>query len=84
MNALYQNDQASFFSLTGNYSEGVRHDLAELNKFWAQYEGPAERTSNKINNAYLKANNQKDGVKSYGRMVDLLIAEHLQEKREQP
>ncbi|HPW41948.1 MAG TPA: DUF3810 family protein, partial [Bacillota bacterium] len=28
------------------------------------------------NDKYLKANNQKDGVKSYGRMVDLLIAEH--------
>jgi hypothetical protein len=40
-----------------------------------------ERTSNRINNTYLKANNQKDGVKSYGRMVDLLIAEHRQTSR---
>ena len=35
---------------------------------------------NKVNDAYLKANNQTDGVQSYGRMVDLLIAEYEKEK----
>lgn len=80
MNALYQNDKAAYLELTRNYSEGVRRDLAELNEFWKQYEGPVERASERINNTYLKANNQKDGIKSYGRMVDLLIAEHRQEK----
>lgn len=76
MNALYNSDHSSFLMLSKNYSEGVRRDLAEINEFWAQYEGPVERTTDRINNTYLKANNQKDGVKSYGRMVDLLIAEH--------
>jgi hypothetical protein len=28
-----------------------------------------------VNNAYLKTQGQKEGVRSYGRMVDLLIAE---------
>jgi hypothetical protein len=78
MNALYRIDPSSFISLSENYSEGIRHDLAEINEFWEQYEGPVERTSDKINDKYLKANNQKDGVESYGRMVDLLIAEHRQ------
>ncbi|KUO74853.1 MAG: hypothetical protein APF77_05375 [Clostridia bacterium BRH_c25] len=78
MNALYKNDRSIHAELSEKYSEGVRHDLAEVNEFWQQYEGPVERTSNRINNAYLKANNQKDGVQSYGRMVDLLIAEHRQ------
>jgi hypothetical protein len=73
--------ESSFIKLSKNYSEGVRHDLTELNEFWEQYEGPVERTSNRINNTYLKANNQKDGVHSYGRMVDLLIAEHRQAHR---
>jgi hypothetical protein len=78
MNALYRIDPSSFMSLSENYSEGIRYDLAEINEFWEQYEGPVERTSDKINDKYLKANNQKDGVESYGRMVDLLIAEHRQ------
>ncbi len=75
MNALYKSDYDSFVRLRENYSEGVRHDLEQLNKFWEKYEGPAERTFDRINDTYLKANNQKDGVQSYGRMVDLLIAE---------
>lgn len=81
MNALYRTDQSSFIKLSVSYNEGVRHDLAELNNFWKQYEGPVERTSDRINDTYLKANKQKDGVESYGRMVDLLIAEHKQSER---
>jgi len=81
MNALHQSDQALFQKTAKGYSEGVLRDLMALNGFWKQYEGPVERTSSKINNTYLKANNQKDGVKSYGRMVDLLIAEHRQAGR---
>ncbi len=78
MSALHQSDPDLYLKLTKNYSKGVLRDLRALNEFWEQYEGPVERTSNRINNTYLKANNQKDGVKSYGRMVDLLIAEHRQ------
>lgn len=81
MNALYKSDQSSFIKLSESYSEGIRHDLTELNEFWEQYEGPVERTSDRINDTYLKANKQKDGVKSYGRMVDLLIAEHRQAEK---
>ncbi|HPE16562.1 MAG TPA: DUF3810 family protein, partial [Oscillospiraceae bacterium] len=33
----------------------------------------------RMNDAYLKANAQRDGVKSYGRMVDLLLAEYRDE-----
>lgn len=76
MNALYKSDSAIYSRLSDSYSEDVRNDLEQINEFWKKYEGPVEKTSSRINNTYLKANNQKDGVKSYGRMVDLLIAEH--------
>ena len=42
---------------------------------WKQFEGPAAEISSAVNDAYLKANRQEEGVKSYGRMVDLLLAE---------
>lgn len=35
--------------------------------------------SDKVNDTYLKANKQTDGVESYDRMVDLLMAEYLEE-----
>ncbi|WIV13812.1 DUF3810 domain-containing protein [Proteiniborus sp. MB09-C3] len=76
MNVLYSNDKEQFNELSKKYSNGVKEDLININRHWAQYEGPIEKASNKMNNAYLKSNNQKDGVKSYGRMVDLLIAEY--------
>lgn len=76
MNALYRHDPTAYHQLYFMYNEGVKRDLAALTKFWQQYEGPVERMSSKLNNAYLKSNMQEDGIYSYGRMVDLLIAEY--------
>lgn len=76
MNALYQYDKDKFSQLTDRYSSGVIRDLCYNSQFWEKYEGPVEKLSTEINNTYLKANGQKDGVHSYGRMVDLLIARY--------
>ncbi|QZY57268.1 DUF3810 domain-containing protein [Crassaminicella profunda] len=76
MNALYRINHEKYFKLKEKYNGGLRRDLAYMRSFWQQYEGPVERASTKLNNTYLKANHQKDGVRSYGRMVDLLIAEN--------
>ena len=75
MNKLYAADSEKYYELRDTYSDGINNDLAYHSAFWAKYEGPvAEKTEN-LNNTYLKSNNQTDGVKSYGRMVDLLLAE---------
>ena len=39
-------------------------------------DGKVAEVSNKVNDTYLKVNKQEDGVKSYGRMVDLLLAQY--------
>ncbi len=74
INALHKEDPTSYEKLKASFHDGLSRDLAYISDFWKQYEGKAEKVATDINNAYLKANNQKDGVKSYGRMVDLLIA----------
>jgi hypothetical protein len=76
MNALYENDPDKYTELRKKYSEGLVRDLRDHSEFWQRYEGPVEKVADSVNNAYLKANRQKDGVRSYGRMVDLLIAEY--------
>lgn len=76
MSALSSHNRAKYSELSRKYSDDVKRDLQALNSFWKQYEGPVEEISNKINDTYLKANGQNDGVQSYGRMVDLLIAEY--------
>lgn len=74
-NALYEKDPALYMELREHYSEGVLLDLRANNEYWKQYENTAiSNAANKINDTYLKTNNQEDGVQSYGRMVDLLLA----------
>lgn len=80
MNALYSYDINMYKTLQSKYSKGIKRDLVQLDSFWSKYEGPIERISTQINNAYLKSNMQKNGVYSYGRMVDLLIAEYRLKK----
>lgn len=76
MNALAQQDLKAFSRLKSMYSDGVRRDLLYINKFWGRYEGPIDRVTSKINNTYLKSNLQGEGIYSYNRMVNLLVAEY--------
>ena len=79
MNALYESDPAAWSQLKKTYSPLVNADMKANNAFWKRYEGPAERIHNRINDGYLKANGQLEGVRSYGRMVDLLLEYELRE-----
>jgi len=53
----------------------VRRDLAALAAWAERYRGLAERVSQRVNDAYLRSQGETQGVRSYGRVVDLLLAE---------
>ena len=72
-NALYSTDYNAYVALSKNISEDVLFDLRNNKEFWKRYEGKIDDISNEINNTYLKANGVSEGVKSYGKMVDLLL-----------
>ena len=72
-NALASADREAFREIHGTLCERAKKDLAENNRFWEQYEGAPAETHEKLNDAYLKANGQTGGTKSYGRMVDLML-----------
>lgn len=58
--------------------EGVKRDSAAMAEFWKPKTKVAARVrevSTTVNDTYLRAQGQVHGVKSYGRMVDLLLAE---------
>lgn len=74
MNVLYSEDYDTFVRLYKLYSEDIRKDMEFSKNYWKQYDTKVAHAANKVNDTYLKANNQYDGVKSYGRMVDLLLA----------
>ena len=73
MNKLYSENEELYESIRQIYSVGMNADLAEYKDYWQAYQGKASEVSEKVNDSYLKTNMQQDGVKSYGRMVDLLI-----------
>ncbi len=81
MNALYRADYDAFCEIYYTYCDGILADYAFSREYWKQFEGPVAETSSKINDGYLKANNQTDGVQSYGRVVDLLLAEYRANSR---
>lgn len=81
-NALYKENADLYFEIRDQYSDKVLIDIRENSRYWQQYEDTVISTvSNKINDTYLKVNDQSDGVKSYGRMVDLLLAKYRQDNR---
>lgn len=76
-NRLYEADHDRYRELRGKYDRGIILDFEENSLYWDQFEDTfLSETGEKMNNAYLKANSVEDGTKSYGRMVDLLIAEY--------
>jgi len=74
-NALADKNIEDYKKIANKLSPGVKRDLKYQNEFWEKYQGKVEEISNNVNDNYLKSNGQKDGVESYGRMVDLLLAE---------
>lgn len=78
--ALYQRDPAQYTELVKGLSDGVKRDLQREADFWQRYEGVVADATDHINDTYLKSNGQTDGVQSYGRMVDLLLAEYRQKQ----
>lgn len=74
-NALAGADGEAYAALREVYSEQVVRDLAANNAYWAQFDDqPLSRLEETVNNGYLRANGQSEGARSYGRMVDLLLA----------
>lgn len=76
-NALAGQDMELYSELWSKYHEGMARDLRDNSAYWDQYKDTVvSETADKVNDVYLKANEQEDGVKSYGRVVDLLLAEY--------
>ncbi|MEY8562335.1 DUF3810 domain-containing protein [Eggerthellaceae bacterium 3-80] len=61
--------------INASLSDDVKTDRVRRAQYLSEHEGEIARISTRMNDAYLKANKQTDGVQSYGRMVDLLLAE---------
>jgi hypothetical protein len=75
-NSLHSMDPNAQLAIKGLLDQKVKDDLIYSAVYWKQFDGTISDISNKLNDSYLKINDQDDGVKSYDRMVDLLIADY--------
>ena len=71
-------DQAKI--LVQQLNLGILKNFAESRDFWEEYKNPFEPFFKESYDAYLKANGQESGIKTYNQMVAFLIAYDLQNK----
>ncbi|WP_394923361.1 DUF3810 domain-containing protein [uncultured Robinsoniella sp.] len=73
MNVLSKSDKEAYKRIRRQLNPIVEADLTANNSFWKRYDTKVAKAAVKMNDTYLKANGQSDGVKSYNRMVDLMV-----------
>lgn len=71
--ALLQTAPDEMRRIFANRLPGIRRDIADLNAYFQQFEGPAQQVGSAINDRYLRANRVPGGTANYGRAVRLLI-----------
>lgn len=80
-NALYDTDKDMALEMSSDISEEVARDMKANSEYWKKIESSnvgnsVSKKAEEINDTYIKANGEEEGVKSYGLMVDLLISQY--------
>ena len=79
LNALYRSvPEEEYIRVLRTVPKQALNDLIQNQEYWKRFQtgvkGAISSAAHSANDHYLKANAQQDGAKSYGRMVDLLLA----------
>jgi len=79
-NELYKVDREAYGQLYTKLPENVKKELRDNSLFWDAYEGKVSETAEKVNDTYLKAHKQTEGVMTYDRVVDLIVNYYFMKK----
>ncbi len=74
LNALGDVSSADYNALYDSLSPGVKRDYSYQSSYWDEFRTEFSEKSQDIYEDYLSQNGVEDGMRSYGRMVDLVIA----------
>lgn len=77
-NALRSVDSVAAGALAKSESSQLQYDLSAYSAYLSQFEGKTQERAAAVNDAYLKAVGQEEGVTSYGKVSDLLVNWYLQ------
>jgi hypothetical protein len=73
MENVYLKNEAKFVEFKALIHPGVLKNYKESELFWRKYDTFIDKAFHAFYDQYLKANQQKDGLESYSKFVDLLI-----------
>ena len=74
-NALYSADREAWQAVYSSLPETARADLISNNRYWEQFEDTTVRkVSNTMYDGLLKGYGEEMGIRSYGTVVDMLVA----------
>jgi uncharacterized protein DUF3810 len=75
LEALAHQDHDAYGRLRTSLPPALSRDLSALAAWHVRYASRLSDVQERVNDAYLKTQGQPEGVQSYGKMVDLLLAE---------
>jgi hypothetical protein len=79
-NELYRHSPHLYEEISSLLIDEIKADQRYIRNFWDTHKKERiTKIADDINDYYLKSNNQPDGLQSYGKFVDLLIADFLED-----
>ncbi len=73
-NALYGADREAYRGIAATLPDAVRADLRANNEYWDAHHTGFTDASQKVYDSFIKSNGDPNGVRSYGMVVDMLLA----------
>ena len=73
LNDLYGHDKEKYKLAFESINKGIIKNMRESHAFWNSYQNPFEVYFKQLFNQFLKVNKQAEGIKSYNRMVGMMI-----------
>ena len=73
-NALYRYDRAAYGEIAAGLPDTVRADLRANYDYWEANHTSFTDATQKVYDSFIKTNGDPNGVKSYGMVVDMLLA----------
>ncbi len=83
LNAYYSaSTPEEYYSACASIPDYAIKQINMQSEFWKKYETHFGEVAEAMNDTYLKINDQPEGTKSYGRVVDLFMAEYFNNKKQ--
>lgn len=73
LSSIRMQDEATFKKLLKTVHPGILKNYKESDQFWIDYQSPIEKGFHLFYDTFLKINQQKEGMNSYSKFVDLMV-----------